>query len=869
MGTQIQFGANYQQYTPSTAGKDKANRQMEAVARQSTSTPQLSKIAKGILNVATQQKQIEEVEANRLKAARAEEAKGKWLRLKNDHKYLDADAVGKLTMINEYRDSFREGSDEHDPGYLAALQYSSGQYAINYKQKIEQEDLAALKAAYSGYMAEKDRLEQLKAKGAPVDLDNFAKKYVDSYAADNPRLSKPEISRALLGGMYQDAMQEVLSVPDTREGWEYANNVIKEIKAPYQDSMFLTTKEKRGSEYINKMEAKLQNLLNAKRQAIILADSNDIEYNKASGYTQFGDDEAMRKFIFKHTKPTGEVDYAAVDKDMNSYLKEKTETLQYNAYVSNFTPTVPLPKEFTQNPKIKKEHPYLVAKAINSSLQKGRDKDFINIVNSNAGYLKEAKRQSMAYLFNKEVPKEDRAAAWQKTKALIEDPEGALAVKKLFGEDFSTVLAVKDAMDYIPGMDLDTATEMAAKLKADPDAIKIHEKDVLIKMNEDAISYGTMNNEFRKIVSLKMAMGVDEDTAYKTTRELFDERVTEIGGVQAFEVSGKAPIILDSKAKEIYEGVLERQLQKFKEANNNMPIRVDILADGKAVVKSADIGVRLKSGNKTYIDLKKLEKIATEKAAYLKRGKGDEITKMVSEGLYDMSAKASNLATAIWQSDAPKPIALYLLKEIVDKGKAGAKFVEESYDELKKGFDSIIEYFDGEPIREDLLDDVSKELMQEEPLSLNNPYRDNDEVNLDKLVALESGGDYNAINPKTKAFGKYQLLPSTAKEYAKKLGIKEEEVSKPENQDLMFAALTADNMKALAKKNIPINTFTVYAAHQQGVRGAEEILKGKPLSKARIEKIKGNLPYSKEVLDSMTPEELRQAWIEYYKQRTL
>ncbi|RLA69093.1 MAG: hypothetical protein DRG09_06630, partial [Epsilonproteobacteria bacterium] len=58
---------------------------------------------------------------------------------------------------------------------------------------------------------------------------------------------------------------------------------------------------------------------------------------------------------------------------------------------------------------------------------------------------------------------------------------------------------------------------------------------------------------------------------------------------------------------------------------------------------------------------------------------------------------------------------------------------------------------------------------------------------VDKLVKIESTtGKYNVKNHRSGAYGRYQIMPSTAKFYAKKLGIPRSKWKKPYNQDKIF-----------------------------------------------------------------------------------
>ena len=170
--------------------------------------------------------------------------------------------------------------------------------------------------------------------------------------------------------------------------------------------------------------------------------------------------------------------------------------------------------------------------------------------------------------------------------------------------------------------------------------------------------------------------------------------------------------------------------------------------------------------------------------------------------------------------------------------------------------------------------------------SIANQIDDMSTSQVNKLVEIESGGqDYSAHNKGSNAYGRYQFIPSTGYAYAKKVGYTGSnspeairEFMTPENQDKMFVELTKDNIKQLKNKNIPVSTFTLYAAHQQGVTGAEKILSGdiEKISPTIFKNIVSNMGYNteeKSAINSMFKDKdmvkmVRDQWIAMWKKRT-
>lgn len=93
-----------------------------------------------------------------------------------------------------------------------------------------------------------------------------------------------------------------------------------------------------------------------------------------------------------------------------------------------------------------------------------------------------------------------------------------------------------------------------------------------------------------------------------------------------------------------------------------------------------------------------------------------------------------------------------------------------------------------------------------------------------RLKQIESfGGDYNARN-KSGAWGAYQFMPKTAKQYGLAYG-----TASPAEQDAAYKRLTQDNYNSLSKSlgQAP-EPWQLYLAHQAGATGAANLLKGDP-----------------------------------------
>ena len=134
-----------------------------------------------------------------------------------------------------------------------------------------------------------------------------------------------------------------------------------------------------------------------------------------------------------------------------------------------------------------------------------------------------------------------------------------------------------------------------------------------------------------------------------------------------------------------------------------------------------------------------------------------------------------------------------------------------------------------------------------------------------KVVKYESTtGNYHTKNCKSGAYGRYQIMPKTAKSYAKKLKIPNSKWKIPYNQDKIFKAILSDNIRSLKRNGIKISAFSIYGTHQQGAGGFNAIVKGKKLTKNLERNLRYNLP---EKLRFTRKSNLKNTWIKYWKKK--
>ena len=105
-------------------------------------------------------------------------------------------------------------------------------------------------------------------------------------------------------------------------------------------------------------------------------------------------------------------------------------------------------------------------------------------------------------------------------------------------------------------------------------------------------------------------------------------------------------------------------------------------------------------------------------------------------------------------------------------------------------------------------------------------YNESDTEVADYFANIESGGDYNARNKGSSAFGKYQVIRGTLVDKAKDLGISVKEARTPEGQEMVMHSLLSDYKDRLKEFNLPVTKENMFVLHNLGQTGGVRVLRG-------------------------------------------
>ena len=139
-------------------------------------------------------------------------------------------------------------------------------------------------------------------------------------------------------------------------------------------------------------------------------------------------------------------------------------------------------------------------------------------------------------------------------------------------------------------------------------------------------------------------------------------------------------------------------------------------------------------------------------------------------------------------------------------------------------------------------------------------YNESDTEVADYFANIESGGDYNARNKGSSAFGKYQVIRSTLVEKAKDLGISVKEARTPEGQEMVMHSLLSDYKARLKEFNLPVTKENMFVLHNLGQTGGIRVLRGN-YTGDDIKAMRANVSSDERKLP---PKELVKAYTERY-----
>ncbi len=148
--------------------------------------------------------------------------------------------------------------------------------------------------------------------------------------------------------------------------------------------------------------------------------------------------------------------------------------------------------------------------------------------------------------------------------------------------------------------------------------------------------------------------------------------------------------------------------------------------------------------------------------------------------------------------------------------------------------------------------------IKDEPAPTTSSVGTHANIDLEKIAKVESNGKYNAQNPNSSAYGKYQFIDSTREAVAKKYNISNPKSE--QGQEEAMRHFTNENTKILKNNKLPVNTLTAYALHQQGGSGGIQLLTNK-MSEEVQELVVANTP------ESYRTGNPREDWIRAFKEK--
>ena len=684
------------------------------------------------------------------------------------------------------------------------------------------------------------------------DKDATPEQFVEWMSKNNPSMNKADIRNALLANIHKERVENIQGATTLEELIEVLQ-LNEEDSKPFQNPLFLLNTSPEVTTTLNSLKKIESNALTSKYRDFVINSSNKIATSAKNDYVLLWNDvDKDAKTIAFDTK-TGKLDVKKYENIKTKYLEQQDLTWEKNNYLATYDPTRQLTAEEEANTLIKKVHPANIANSILTGIS--ANIDVTGVVQANAPHLEEAKRQGMNILFNKNIDPAITSKAWKDISSMLESPTGYTNAVSIFGKNEVAKISGVQIAQQLLSIDRDTAIDRVNKWKDSPDQERFT-KDANIaieKLNKD---YGPLQDEFKTIVEIAVASGTDAVTAVDEAAKLMDKNIVTIGGVPGFAITGQPPTLSD-KANGYYEESVKKKVEEFSIMNGGLPIQLEILNDGKAIVRDSTFGYKLAG----VIDLKSLAKTAEESAvlippSVLEKGLTRQI-ETTTQATVGVVRGATNIVKNIYgEMNSPYTALATQVYDFFNPKTDKQRFYENKRKAQEKKNQAA----------------ASQKILEEPEVTLDKPplKEIEDSEVLDRFRRVEEDKDqgYLSHRPGSNYFGRYQIGFDTAKDTFKKTGLNEKTWMTPEGQEMTMQVLLKGYKQSLSTYGIEPTIYNLYLAHNQGVAGAIEILDTtKPLTKKRISNMKNNLPgIPKEEIAMIKEDEIRDYYLNFWRE---
>mgnify|MGYP000273982244 CR=1 FL=1 len=520
----------------------------------------------------------------------------------NSDAYINSNDTERVDLWDEWQNNLGDTS----PAYQSAWINSSAARQFQARSGRKQElDMSNLNAAYTAFESEKFKTSSI-TPTTNVNSPQFLESFIDNYA-NTTNLEKPEISNMIMATKGQEDL-ELIRGANNEEQLKEVLLEINETDAMFKDNKFLYNNSNKTKQLVTAMQRERSSAITGKQKEFVMNAKNYLSFQEQNNYaeTSYNMDKTFKTIAYNSA--TGKIDEGKYNEIKSKYEEDQQLTWDKNYYDESKTPTTQLTIEQKANKFIKKEHPKYVLDSLNDAMTDGSTKDFGDIVQSQGPYLSDYKAQSLNKLFNTDLDKDDQVVLWSQFDEMLQSPNGAANMKTIFGKETARVQGVINMVRY-GGLSHNQAIEAISKYEAAPDRKKL-DKDLFQQVSDYGKDYGPLNNEFQDIIKYSVASGgADIEGTIDRVSEEFDKRVTTIGDTVAFDITGQAPVP-SNNAESIYNTNVGIELDKFKKLNEGNPVQIEILNNGKAIVKDSTFGYKIG----TYIDLEGIKNKAETQA---------------------------------------------------------------------------------------------------------------------------------------------------------------------------------------------------------------------------------------------------------------
>ena len=576
--------------------------------------------------------------------------------------YMNADAVNKLNMIEQFQSQAADNSIAYNKSALTIL---GGEYSKQHGAVQKEKEQGAYNNAYSLFKTAVD--DEFDTRPSDVKL----KEAIDNYTENTKKELGVNLDKGVLKNMYLNGRFEDIKEKIELGNIEEAKEDYVKFKKDFSSKVFLGTTAKTAQVAVQQKMRQIEGMFSTYEQA-------RQKQNKELAAEQLAQYERQLESDDLSVPPPSEVEqavdlYKGDELQATKYkisLRKKWEEQQERAqFISKYTtldshPDVPTSVSKRWQEQVTQDSvAYLVA---------GDSNSFTKVAINNPKFMKETGSTVYSTIMTLDK-KEELDNIMEKIKYVNETPNGATALRQTFSDkQYTDIITLDFLARQRTNGDLVKARELINQAKKNTTK-QLWDDSTFEDMQENSVKLGPLANQYKAI--MENLNNIDPSLASEYAEPLYDTMSKQLEKVTTLTSNGQEVTIETSKGPDIAkleainpEVVNETLVINFKKDNyGDVPTTISYLPNGQAYMFNGITGSNKVVNVKQLINKQNAE-IARDQ---IRKNKGDipvgdialSAFVNVAEGLYDTAGTLVERATSTMSSESSN--TLRVLNDVI------------------------------------------------------------------------------------------------------------------------------------------------------------------------------------------------------------